>query len=400
MTVADITTIAHLHPRLAVVGRPPRLVHLDDGWEDPLPGESLAAALRHLTTPSTIAAAVLASGCAAGEEDDLRSQLVDLRDQRIILDGTVPAATVGMFAAPTETLGAALAHPGADAVIVGMPYDVGTTVRAGTRAGPRGLREVSGAAMALAGSDGVFDPRAGRRVLEGRRIVDVGDVEAAVHTRNGITVDRLGHLVRWITGEGALAVVIGGDHSIAHAVTSGCGRSIGEHTVVQLDAHTDRGGDGGPWREDLHHGNVGDHLLADPTVARLVQVGVRQRTPHEPPSHPAVRVLPAGAVDLAERTVEALPPDLPVHLSIDVDVFDPTVVAGTGAPVPGGLGLAEVVSVIEAVAAARPVVAVDICELIPDDDLPGTLAVAEMLVRLLVAVLDPVTDGAPSGSSR
>lgn len=386
----DDAALVHLHPALAVVGDPPVLWHVTDGWEDPLPSPMLAGVLRQLCRPTSVRHALVAAGVTAtADAHDLRRQLAELRDQSVLLPGPPPQGAGGLFATPRTTIGAALADDGTDAVVVGMPYDVGTTVRAGTRHAPEQLRAWGGGALVLSGDAGAWDPGVGRTVLAGIRVVDVGDIDAAVHTRNGATFDRLRRLVRWTVAAGAVPVVVGGDHSIAHAVTAGIAAALdGPHAVVQLDAHTDRGGSGGDWRVDLHHGNVGDHLLATPSVAALVQVGVRQRTPTPPPAHERATVLPARGLDPA-AVLAHLPAGVPVHLSIDVDVLDPTVVRGTGAPVPGGLSLAEVVAVVEAVAAARPVVAIDCCELIPDDDPAGTLAVAELLARTLVAVLDP-----------
>ena len=380
---AENRRVLHLHPSLVVVDEPPMLIHVAEGWREPIP-EEVATALGRFAGSSTIRDEVEHSGSAT-----IGDALADLRAKHVLLDGPSPVRSDGLFCTRHCTIGAALTTPAADAVVVGMPYDVATTVRAGARRGPDGLREVGGAALVLVGGDGVWDPVQGRQVLTDRRVVDVGDIDAPVHHRNGPTIDQLRETVRCIVERGALAVVLGGDHSIAHAVTEGCGEAVGDHVVLQLDAHTDRGGAGQDWRATLHHGNVGDHLVASPTVRHLVQAGIRQRTPAPPPRDDRVTVLPVSHTDPAS-VVAALPTDLPVHVSIDVDVMDPAVVRGTGTPVPGGLDLAGLVAVVEAVAADRRILAVDCCELIPDDDLPGTLAVAELLARTLIAVLDPV----------
>jgi len=386
----DDAALLHLHPFLAVVDDPPVLWHVVDGWEDPVPTPQLAAVLRRLTAPTTVGRAIVDAGVTAtADAHQIRAQLSDLHDQQLVLDGPAPRPGGGLFSVPATTVGAALAQPGVDGVVIGMPYDVATSIRAGARHAPAELRACGGAAMVLAGDRGVWDPVQERTVLGGRRIVDVGDVDATVHTRNGPTIDRLRSLVRWTAASGALPVVLGGDHSIAHAVTAGVSSSVGEHAVLQLDAHTDRGGAPDDWRAHLHHGNVGDHLAAEAGVGRLVQAGVRQRRPEPPPTHPDIVEIPVHRTQ-PDAVVDALPPSLPVHLSIDVDVLDPTVVAGTGAPVPGGLDLAAVVAIVEAVARNRRIVAVDCCELIPEHDLAGTLAVAELLARTLIAVLDPI----------
>jgi agmatinase len=155
----------------------------------------------------------------------------------------------------------------ADVVILGAPFDGGTSHRPGTRFGPQAIRmtdylahDGSRPSLALR-TDGLRD----------LRVVDAGDVEmysGDIET----ALPALEAAVEKVTRSGAIPVVLGGDHSIAFADATGVANVLGHGRVSMLhfDAHADTGdiefgllwGHGQPMRRLIESGALrGDRFL-------------------------------------------------------------------------------------------------------------------------------------------
>ncbi|HQV90334.1 MAG TPA: arginase family protein [Phycicoccus sp.] len=163
-------------------------------------------------------------------------------------------------------------YAGADVVIVGAPFDGGTSHRPGTRFGPQAIRGTD-----YLGHDGSRPSLALRTDgLQDLRVVDAGDVEMPpgdIET----CLSRLTAAVEAISASGAIPVILGGDHSIAFADATGVANVHGHGRVsmIHFDAHADTGdvefgslwGHGQPMRRLIESGALrGD---------RFLQVGLR-----------------------------------------------------------------------------------------------------------------------------
>src|SRR4029079_349657 len=129
-------------------------------------------------------------------------------------------------------------YPQADVVILGAPFDGGTSHRSGTRFGPQYIRQTC-----YLPQDG-SRPSLALRVdaLRDLRVYDAGDVEmfsgdAARSVRD------LQAAVHAVTATGALPLVVGGDHAIAWPDAAGVAQHLGQGRVsmVHFDAHADTG---------------------------------------------------------------------------------------------------------------------------------------------------------------
>ena len=163
-------------------------------------------------------------------------------------------------------------YAGADVVILGAPFDGGTSHRPGTRFGPMAIRGTD-----YLGHDGSRPSLALRTDgLTDLRVVDAGDVELPpgdIET----TLARIERAVETITRAGAIPLVLGGDHSIAYPDAKGVANVLGHGRVsmIHFDAHADTGdiefgslwGHGQPMRRLIESGALrGD---------RFLQVGLR-----------------------------------------------------------------------------------------------------------------------------
>ncbi len=264
----------------------------------------------------------------------------------------------------------------ADIVIIGAPFDGGTSHRPGTRFGPQAIRMTD-----YLGHDGSRPSLALRTDgLKDLRVYDAGDVMM----NPGDIIAALGALetaVQTVTASGAIPLVLGGDHSIAFADAKGVANILGHGRVsmIHFDAHADTGdiefgslwGHGQPMRRLIESGALrGD---------RFLQIGLRGYWP-EPEtlnwmaaqrmrSYEMTEIVHRGLTEcLTEAFGIATDECDGVFLSVDIDVCDPAHAPGTGTPEPGGLSARQLLDSVRRICLELPVVGVDVVEVSPPYD--------------------------------
>ena len=193
---------------------------------------------------------------------------------------------------------------------------------------------------------------------------------------------------------GRLVVVLGGEHTISAGVSRGLLDALGGPlTVVQLDAHSDL--------RDAYEGTPHSHacvarrMLDDERVEQVLQLGVRSLDVEEvrfARAHPR-RVGVWHAEDVHDGSWRdgflARVRGRRVHLTIDVDGLDPSVVPATGTPEPDGLSWREALDVIRTTAAAASIVGIDCVELAPREGLHhADFAVAKLLYKTITYAMN------------
>jgi agmatinase len=257
----------------------------------------------------------------------------------------------------------------APVAIFGIPYDLGNPVAPGAREAPARIRARS--------AD--LEPPAGD-------LADLGDLRFAYGENPAAIFDRLGGAVQALVDGGVFALAVGGDHSVSYPLVVPLQRRE-EIAVVWLDAHTDYNGWSGRGAHD--HKQVLRRIAGLPGVRRVVVPGHRGFTPDSELElgEPARVLRPA---DLRPGGPEALlaelPPELPVYVSLDVDVLDPAFAPGTSTPVPGGLTPTELDEILAALFRERQVRGMDLVEVNPSRDPDGrTVGLAAGLLRQAVS---------------
>jgi agmatinase len=264
----------------------------------------------------------------------------------------------------------------AGVVVVGAPFDGGTSHRPGTRFGPYAIRQAcylphDGSRPSLAlRVDGLAD----------LGVVDAGDVEMFAGDIER-SLAALEQAVYAVATAGAIPVVLGGDHSIALPDATGVARvhGLGRVSLVHFDAHADTGdsafgslyGHGQPMRRLIESGAVrGD---------RFLQIGLRGYWP-EPEtldwmaerrmrSYEMTEVVARGLDRCLDEAFAIAVDDCDgVFLSVDVDVVDPGMAPGTGTPEPGGLTSRQLLDAVRRCCYELPVVGVDVVEVAPPYD--------------------------------
>jgi agmatinase len=176
------------------------------------------------------------------------------------------------YGAPPCSAGSAL---DADVAFLGVPFDLGTTLRPGARFGPAAVRAASAWWQYIqddgTAAGGWFDLELGRWVLKNVTMADCGDVEIAPADITA-NLDRITESVAGIVNAGSLPVIVGGDHSITYpALAAFAGH--GPIHVVQFDTHQDFVDERRGTR--LGHGNVIRRVSELPFVSGISQIGIR-----------------------------------------------------------------------------------------------------------------------------
>jgi agmatinase len=259
-----------------------------------------------------------------------------------------PSPSANFGGLPPEHSGAADSR----IAIVPVPYDATSTWHKGADQGPAAILRAS-ANMEL------YDIETDSQVyLEG-----IFTDEPVTENRSPeAMVEAVRRRVQGHVANRKLAVVVGGEHSVSvGAVQAHVDRYPGL-SVLQLDAHSDL--------RDEYEGSKFNHACVMARIRELcpvVQVGIRSMDISEKPALVEDRVFFAEKIhdNLAwiDRAVAKLTEQ--VYVTVDLDVFDPSIMPSTGTPEPGGLMWYDVLALVLAVCRQRTVVGFDVVEMCP-----------------------------------
>lgn len=280
-----------------------------------------------------------------------------------------------------------------DIVVLPLPYELTTSYGQGTAEGPA-------ACIAASAQVELFDELLGEDLPAGSHIHTAKAWEGKGPNLHSQLDELASHLSPWCTGD-VFPLALGGEHGILppfmwalrhHPALDG---DLGNLTVVQIDAHADLRAELDD--EAFSHACAAARSL-DMGVGRLLQVGVRAYSKGEADwirnderittffakdtQHPVTGLTAWKQwIDLLSELTG------PVHLTIDIDGLDASLVPATGTPVPGGLSFWQAIQTIEAVfeAPKAVVVSADVNEIATNEHSPLTEFTAAMLATKTVA---------------
>ena len=274
---------------------------------------------------------------------------------------------------------------GCDAVFVGVPMDIGTSNRPGTRLGPRQIRDESRMLRP-------FNMATGAAPFEHLQVADIGDV--AINTFDlKDSVRRIEAAHAGILGHGAIPLTLGGDHTLTWPVLRAIKALHGPVALVHVDAHADINehmfgepiAHGTPFRRAVEAGVL--------DTGRCVQIGVRG-TGYAADDFDWSREQGFRVVQVEECWHRSLTPlmeevraqmsDRPVYLSFDIDSLDPSIAPGTGTPEIAGLNTIQALEIIRGCWGLN-LVGCDLVEVSPPYDPSGNTAItaANLLYEML-----------------
>ncbi|SHE58014.1 guanidinobutyrase [Loktanella atrilutea] len=282
-------------------------------------------------------------------------------------------------------LPAAETAAGLDVGIIGIPMDIGTSWRSGTRMGPKQLREQS--AMIRP-----YNIQTGAAPFDGLQVADLGDV--AINTFS------LSDTIRIITraydaylAQDIIPVTLGGDHSLTLPVLRSIAKRHGPVALIHVDAHADVNDTMFGERET--HGTFLRRAWEENLVVpdKVFQIGLRGTgyaaddfteaagwgfTQHLAPGlwHKSLAPL---AAEITAKIGYAK-----TYITYDIDSLDPAFAPGTGTPEIGGLTTAQAMELIRGLRGLN-IVGCDLVEVSPPYDPSGNTALvgANLLFEML-----------------
>lgn len=260
---------------------------------------------------------------------------------------------------------AAPARP--EAAILGVPYDLTSTFRAGSALAPQAIRWASQ-------SIETYSPVL-RRDLTAIPFADRGDLPTG-----GLSPEMMVDTVRRgveAAGGDPIPILLGGEHTVTVGAVQALSGRHPDLAVVQLDAHTDLR-DEYEGRQ-LSHATVMRRLAAYIPADRIVALGLRAGTREEFALAERYR---AHSPQLSVTSeVWAWLQNRPVYLTLDIDVVDPSDAPGTGNPEPEGITAGDLLGFVRRLG-DLPVVGLDLVEVSPPYDPSGRTAVlAATIIR-------------------
>lgn len=273
-------------------------------------------------------------------------------------------------------------------VILPVPYDLTASYGSGIRDGPLAIIEAS-THMEL------YDEE-----------LRANTYEAGIHTLSQMKPTTLGHeeIIKrvqeassYIIKSNKIPVMLGGEHSITLGMVKALKKKYPNLSVLQFDAHADM--------RDSYQDNPFNHACVARRISEIcpiVQVGIRSLSEDE------AIFLRKGAkrqkqkittyyadikngkfssqTKLWSKIVKHLTND--VFITIDLDVFDPSIMPAIGTPEPGGMGWYDVLGILKAVIAKKNTVGFDVVELCP---IPGNIAPNFLAAKLIYRIMGYIT---------
>lgn len=267
------------------------------------------------------------------------------------------------------------AYDEARVVLLGAPWDATVTYRPGARFGPGRIREAS---YGLEEYSITLD-----RSLLDLAVHDAGDLDLPFGAP-AAALEQIRRAVAAIARDGKVPVLLGGEHLITLAAVQAlaegpAGRDL---VVIQMDAHADlRDTYQG---QELSHATVMRRVSQVVGPGRLVQLGIRSGDREEVTfGRRHTRFCTQRVLEPLQEVLAELG-DVPLYVSIDIDVLDPAWAPGTGTPEPGGIDLHELLAAVYALK-GRHIIGADLVEVAPTlDPTERTVVTAAKIIRELL----------------
>ena len=256
----------------------------------------------------------------------------------------------------------------ADVAVMGVPYDLATSGRSGTRFGPRAVRAGSSHLAWSKPWPWEDDP------YEALTVVDYGDCEFDYGYPHKVPA-QIADAAREVLATDTALLSIGGDHFITYPLLKAHVEKHGPLSLIQFDAHSDS------WPDEegrIDHGTMLWHAIREGLVdpSRSVQIGIRTHNPDPMGMNiiDAIELHRTGPVAVADK-VRSIVGDSRSYVTFDIDALDPGCAPGTGTPVIGGLSTYQAQEIIRQLAGID-VVGMDVVEVSPAYDVAEITAVA------------------------
>ena len=281
---------------------------------------------------------------------------------------------------------------GLDVAFLGIPMDIGTSWRSGTRFGPKQVRSES--AMIRP-----YNVQTGAAPFDSLQCADIGDL--AINTFSlSDSLRIIQNSYDAILNYDVMPMAIGGDHSITLPILRSIAKRHGPVALIHIDAHADVNDEMFGERET--HGTVFRRAYEEDLLRpeKVYQIGLRgtgyTADDFKVAANWGFQQWPAP--EIWHRPLDGLGAEIrrdigevPTYITFDIDSLDPSFAPGTGTPEIGGLTTPQAMQLVRALRGLN-IVGGDLVEVSPPYDTSGNTALtAANILYEMLCVLPGVT---------
>lgn len=234
-----------------------------------------------------------------------------------------------------------------------------------------------------------------RAIIDASRNLELYDIEtnsevytAGICTEKEILaesseamIDKVYEKVKNLLTERKFVVTLGGEHSISIGAIRAHSIAFDDISILHLDAHMDM--------RDSYEGNRYSHACVMARVKEITKditsVGIRSMDSSELKNIDKNKIFYASGIykskNWIKETVNKLSDN--VYATIDLDVFDPSIMPSVSTPEPGGLDWYQATELLKTVSESRNIVGFDVVELCPSENKAPDFLAAKLIYNLL-----------------
>lgn len=264
-------------------------------------------------------------------------------------------------------------------VFLGVPLDVTSSYRAGTKFAPAKIREASA-------NMETYLMSAGLDVFELLGISDLGDL-SIIPTDLTATGERIHKVLQELRRDEKIPALLGGEHTLTYFAA----RDFKDAFLIQLDAHRDLRDE--YLGDKLCHATAMRRVLDFIPEERLIQAGVRSCSKEEAEFARTTKIQTYTTEQVLENPHKVISEIVKkvegenVYLTIDIDVLDPAFAPAVTTPEPGGLATVDLLKIVRELGKLN-ICAFDVVEVAPPYDTGATaFAAARVIYELLVSMV-------------
>ncbi len=232
-------------------------------------------------------------------------------------------------------------------------------------------------------------------IIEASRNMELYDIETnsevykkGIHISKEITavnsremINKVCMNAKKLLDDKKFVVVLGGEHTVSLGTIKAHKEFFNKISILHLDAHFDM--------RELYNGDKYSHACvmarAREVTKDIVSVGIRSMDLAELKNVNRQKVFYASDIRQSKNRIKKVSEKLSenVYVTIDLDVFDPSVMPSTGTPEPGGLGWYEVIDLLGNISKNKNIVGFDVTELCPSRNKAPDFLAAKLIYKLL-----------------
>lgn len=265
----------------------------------------------------------------------------------------------------------------ANFVIIPVPFEKTTTYLRGTKSAPSAIIKASA-------NIELYDEEIEREPAE----FGIATLRATrSHKTTTEVLKAVKKCVKSVVRQNKIPVMIGGEHTLSLASFWALKEKYNKISFLQLDAHADL-------RESYEKRKY-SHACVMKRIreyaADVVQAGIRSLSKEEAELIRDKKWKIFFAKDMRDKDIskeiaKSIKEDH-VYVSIDADVFDPSVIYSVGTPEPGGLGWYQTLNIMKQVAKEKNIVGFDFVEFCPLRNHEGSNFIAAKFIYKIIGYI-------------